>query len=650
MASLQPFPNCNPDLAARDIRIALKGNVKGVNLDKKLLLSVCSHLVSEQRQACLKIYNDHFQRSLVEDLKSALQGTLEDLLITMFHTNADAYYLRKAMKGMGTDERTVTEILIKSSDQELKQIASSYNVMYDRDLRSDIESETSGNLKTFYTMILDGERKKHFTGEPDEEKARLRATMLHMGGAEMFGANSKRLLEILMLTDQELRDVAKAFPKVGKHKTFEDMMKAEKTVMPAFKEALISIFKHAVDPDAYFAWRIYKSMKGLGTDDRSLIRLIVTHSEVDLATIRGAYDKEYKKTMVQWIKSDTSGAYCDVLLKLCGEDTFPPPGPYVSYEHPRYPLERSVRDVRIALKGNIKGVVGLDTDLLINAVLCLSRSERYELPSLYNRLYDRDLRADLKDALYMEFEKVMLALLNHQLAAKHLRGAMKGPGTDEVTITEILISRTDEELKVIAEDYRQLYNRDLKNDVRSETSGCLSTFYSKILNGERATTVEGTPDEKRYELYASMLHMGAAEMFGANSDRLLEVLMLTNDELKLVNSAFPKVGKDDSFKNMIKKKTFMDPSFKNALISIFMHAVCPEEFWAWRLYKSMKGLGTDDTSLIRILVCMYDSPLFPDIVAEYSKARGKTLAEAIEGETSGKYKQVLLHFVNRHGG
>ena len=40
--------------------------------------------------------------------------------------------------------------------------------------------------------------------------------------------------------------------------------------------------KYAKDPVAFFAERLYKSMKGLGTDDDSLIRIIVTRSEVSI--------------------------------------------------------------------------------------------------------------------------------------------------------------------------------------------------------------------------------------------------------------------------------------------------------------------------------------------------------------------------------
>lgn len=38
--------------------------------------------------------------------------------------------------------------------------------------------------------------------------------------------------------------------------------------------------KFVRDRDLYFADRLYNSMKGAGTDDRTLVRVIVTHAEV----------------------------------------------------------------------------------------------------------------------------------------------------------------------------------------------------------------------------------------------------------------------------------------------------------------------------------------------------------------------------------
>jgi len=42
--------------------------------------------------------------------------------------------------------------------------------------------------------------------------------------------------------------------------------------------------KYYKDSSAFFAERLYNSMKGAGTDDSTLIRLIVTRSEVSITT------------------------------------------------------------------------------------------------------------------------------------------------------------------------------------------------------------------------------------------------------------------------------------------------------------------------------------------------------------------------------
>ena len=50
---------------------------------------------------------------------------------------------------------------------------------------------------------------------------------------------------------------------------------------------------------AYFAKVLYKSMKGLGTDDNTLIRVVVSRSDVDLGSIKQEYIKIYGRTLQQ---------------------------------------------------------------------------------------------------------------------------------------------------------------------------------------------------------------------------------------------------------------------------------------------------------------------------------------------------------------
>lgn len=63
---------------------------------------------------------------------------------------------------------------------------------------------------------------------------------------------------------------------------------------------------------------LHKAMKGLGTNDSSLIRVIVTRTEIDMQYIKGEYLKKYKKTLNDAVHSETSSHYRTFLLSLLG--------------------------------------------------------------------------------------------------------------------------------------------------------------------------------------------------------------------------------------------------------------------------------------------------------------------------------------------
>lgn len=57
----------------------------------------------------------------------------------------------------------------------------------------------------------------------------------------------------------------------------------------------------------------------LGTNDRQLIRLIVTRCEIDMTEIKEAFARLFGESLRECIKGDTSGDYKAALYALIGE-------------------------------------------------------------------------------------------------------------------------------------------------------------------------------------------------------------------------------------------------------------------------------------------------------------------------------------------
>ncbi len=55
---------------------------------------------------------------------------------------------------------------------------------------------------------------------------------------------------------------------------------------------------------------------GLGTDDSTLIRVIVSRSEIDLETIKKLYEQHYERPLYNAVESETSGDYKKAILSV----------------------------------------------------------------------------------------------------------------------------------------------------------------------------------------------------------------------------------------------------------------------------------------------------------------------------------------------
>ena len=89
-------------------------------------------------------------------MKSELGGNFESVIIGLMMPTAAycAKQLHKAMKGLGTDEDALVEILCTRNHEEVLQIAAAYQEAYGNTLQADIQGETSGPFRRLLVLSI----------------------------------------------------------------------------------------------------------------------------------------------------------------------------------------------------------------------------------------------------------------------------------------------------------------------------------------------------------------------------------------------------------------------------------------------------------------------------------------------------------------
>ena len=91
----------------------------------------------------------------------------------------------------------------------------------------------------------------------------------------------------------------------------------KKNFLEILKKSLKSIIYALVSLSEYFSTRVKDAIKGFGTDDSLLIRILITRDEIDMPQIKQYYKQLYGKDMVEDIKNDIGGDYRKLMIELC---------------------------------------------------------------------------------------------------------------------------------------------------------------------------------------------------------------------------------------------------------------------------------------------------------------------------------------------
>uniref|UniRef100_A0A8C2ZEP6 Annexin n=1 Tax=Cyclopterus lumpus TaxID=8103 RepID=A0A8C2ZEP6_CYCLU len=296
--SLKDFPGADP---LRDVEVLRKA-MKGFGTDENAITELLGSRTNKQRVPMVAAYKTTYGKDLFHDLKSELTGNFEKLVLAMVKSPGqfDASELREAIKGAGTDEACLIEILSSRSNAEIINITKIYKAEYGKSLEDAISSDTSGHFRRLLVSLSQGNRDEREA--VDVSLAKQDAQKLYAAGENKVGTDESQFNAILC---------ARSKPHLRAGVSFQISIHD----FPSSIEVHLKCIKNT---PAYFAERLHKAMQGAGTKDETLIRIMVTRCEVDMLDIRQAYVKTYGKSLYNHISGDTSGDYKKLLLKLCG--------------------------------------------------------------------------------------------------------------------------------------------------------------------------------------------------------------------------------------------------------------------------------------------------------------------------------------------
>uniref|UniRef100_A0A8C2PX38 Annexin n=1 Tax=Cyprinus carpio TaxID=7962 RepID=A0A8C2PX38_CYPCA len=622
-----------PDFDAGSDAEALYNAMKGFGSDKEAILDLITSRSNAQRQKIRAAYKSQYGKDLIDDLKYELTGKFERLIVGLMRTPAyhDAKEIKDAIKGAGTDEKCLIEILASRTNEQIHNLVAAYKDAYGRDLEEDVIGDTSGHFRKMLIVLLQGTREEDDV--VSEDLVEQDAQDLYDAGEAQWGTDEAKF--IMLLGNRSVTHLQLVFDEYEKiaEKSIEDSIKSE--LSGDFERLMLAVVQCIRSKPMFFARRLYKSMKGLGTADNTLIRIMVSRSETDMLDIRECFRLRYEKSLYNMIQDDTSGEYKRTLLKLCGGDDdiageFFPEAAQIAYKMwetssmTKVQLRGTVRPYQNfdpasdakALRKAMKGF-GTDEDTIIDIVTHRSNAQRQEIRRIFKSLLGRDLMADLKSELSKNLERLILGLMMSpaEFDAKMMKKAMEGAGTDEHSLIEILVTRSNQEIQ-------EMLNNALSGRWR----------HLSRLNIDKALSREEGPADMARALEDAQVSE-LADACNSESDdmedKFMSILCTRSfPHLRRVFQEFVRCSNKD-IEQIIKKE--MSGDFKNAMFAIVRSVKNQPSYFADRLYKAMKGLGTDDRALIRIMVSRSEIDLF-NIRKEFKETHEASLHEFIQVE------------------
>lgn len=267
-----------------------------------------------------------------------------------------------------------------------------------------------------------------------------------------------------------------------------------------------------------------------------------------------------------------------------------------------------------------------------------------KLRDTYDESFKRSLLKDLHSETSGHFREALLALargpLDQDVHVVHK--AIAGLGTKEHMLDDVLVGRSNADMKAIKDAYHREHHRDLANAVSEDLSLQTEKLFEYILSANRAEESALINYVEIEDKVDRLYNATEGHQFGHISDAVCQVMAFSSDaQLRAINLRYAQKFHHD-LDHVIKHK--FSGHMENTLRLILGRAVDRVKSDADGLEQAMKGIGTHDHLLVERMVRahMMGREHMRQVCVAYQKFHGKELRERIHSETSGHYRDLLI--------
>ena len=255
----------------------------------------------------------------------------------------------------------------------------------------------------------------------------------------------------------------------------EDLLDAFKSKLSGdFLDLMLGLY---TDIYEYDAEQCHKAIEGMGTNEDILIEIIGTRPGWMLKKIKEVYKKKYNVELEEDVKGDTSGDFQKLLITLL----------QCSRSENKNPDLEKCKKIAEELYNSGEKKLGTDEQIFNKYFGNSSPAELMTIAREYHRAYGNSLMKAIDSEFSGDIKLLIKTVFYANISpseyfATRIRDSVEGLGTKERILNRVVITRNEIDINKMKKYYKLLYQRDMVEDIKGDTSGDYRKLLIALIN------------------------------------------------------------------------------------------------------------------------------------------------------------------------